>query len=53
VRLAASYLAYSSYSALAKVNAPVGFEIGSQTVPEIAVSIVAELIQRRNMPTAK
>jgi xanthine dehydrogenase accessory factor len=42
-----------SESALAKVNAPVGFEIGSQTVPEIAVSIVAELIQRRNMAPGK
>jgi xanthine dehydrogenase accessory factor len=42
-----------SESALAKVNAPVGFEIGSQTVPEIAVSVVAELIQRRNMATGK
>jgi xanthine dehydrogenase accessory factor len=27
----------------------VGFDIGSQTVPEIAVSIVAELIARRNL----
>ena len=34
--------------ALARVRAPVGLEIGSQTVPEIAVSIVAELIARRN-----
>jgi xanthine dehydrogenase accessory factor len=33
---------------LAKVHAPLGFAIGSQTVPEIAVSIVAELIERRN-----
>jgi xanthine dehydrogenase accessory factor len=38
---------------LARVHAPVGLEIGSQTVPEIAVSIVAELIQRRNMATGK
>ena len=29
-------------------RAPVGLDIGSQTVPEIAVSIVAELIARRN-----
>ncbi|HID23345.1 MAG TPA: XdhC/CoxI family protein, partial [Planctomycetaceae bacterium] len=29
---------------LARVCAPIGFPIGSQTVPEIAVSIVAELI---------
>jgi xanthine dehydrogenase accessory factor len=34
--------------ALARVRAPVGLDIGSQTVPEIAVSIVAELIARRN-----
>jgi xanthine/CO dehydrogenase XdhC/CoxF family maturation factor len=33
---------------LAKVHAPVGFNIGSQTVPEIAVSIAAELIAVRN-----
>jgi xanthine dehydrogenase accessory factor len=36
---------------LAKVYAPLGFDIGSQTVPEIAVSIVAELIARRNLGT--
>ena len=35
--------------ALAKVHAPLGFSIGSQTVPEIAVSIVAELIAHRNL----
>ncbi len=35
--------------ALNRVNAPVGLEIGSRTVPEIAVSIVAELIARRNL----
>jgi xanthine dehydrogenase accessory factor len=34
---------------LAKVHAPLGLEIGSQTVPEIAVSIVAELIGCRNV----
>lgn len=33
---------------LARVSAPVGVNIGSQTVLEIAVSIVAELIARRN-----
>lgn len=37
---------------LQKVRAPIGFEIGSQTVPEIAVSIVAELIARRNLSEA-
>jgi xanthine dehydrogenase accessory factor len=36
-------------AALERVTAPVGFDIGSQTVPEIAVSIVAELIARRNV----
>jgi xanthine dehydrogenase accessory factor len=34
---------------LARVHAPLGFDIGSQTVPEIAVSIVAELIAARNV----
>lgn len=36
-------------AALARVSSPVGLEIGSRTVPEIAVSIVAELIARRNL----
>jgi xanthine dehydrogenase accessory factor len=36
-------------SDLARVTAPVGLDIGSQTVPEIAISIVAELIARRNV----
>ncbi len=36
-------------STLERVAAPVGLEIGSQSVPEIAVSIVAELIARRNL----
>jgi xanthine dehydrogenase accessory factor len=34
---------------LARVHAPLGLNIGSQTVPEIAVSIVAELIAHRNL----
>jgi xanthine dehydrogenase accessory factor len=34
---------------LERVAAPVGLEIGSQTVLEIAISIVAELIARRNL----
>ena len=38
-----------SSEALARVHAPLGFDIGSQTVPEIAVSIVAELIACRNL----
>ncbi|MGE3806295.1 MAG: XdhC family protein [Gemmataceae bacterium] len=33
---------------LERVHSPLGFDIGSQTVPEIAVSIVAELIACRN-----
>jgi xanthine dehydrogenase accessory factor len=35
--------------ALERVHAPLGFAIGAQTVPEIAVSIVAELIACRNL----
>jgi xanthine dehydrogenase accessory factor len=38
--------------ALARVHAPLGLAIGSQTVPEIAVSIVAELIACRNLGAA-
>jgi xanthine dehydrogenase accessory factor len=38
-----------SPEALAKVYAPLGIDIGSQTVPEIAVSILAELISHRNL----
>lgn len=38
-----------SRDALERVHAPLGFDIGSQTVPEIAVSIVAELIAIRNL----
>lgn len=38
-----------SRDALNRVYAPLGFDIGSQTVPEIAVSIVAELIAHRNL----
>ena len=33
---------------LEQVHAPVGVEIGSQTVTEIAISICAELISHRN-----
>lgn len=36
---------------LERVHAPLGYDIGSQTVPEIAVSIVAELIACRNLGT--
>jgi xanthine dehydrogenase accessory factor len=42
-----------SSEALARVHAPLGYHIGSQTVPEIAVSIVAELIACRNLGTAE
>src|SRR5205085_3544017 len=38
-----------SREALQRVHAPLGFDIGSQTVPEIAISIVAELIAVRNL----
>ncbi|HUY35419.1 MAG TPA: XdhC family protein [Pirellulales bacterium] len=38
-----------SREALARVHAPLGIDIGSQTVPEIAVSILAELIAHRNL----
>jgi xanthine dehydrogenase accessory factor len=38
-----------SPAALAKVYAPVGIDIGSQTVPEIAISILAELVAHRNL----
>jgi xanthine dehydrogenase accessory factor len=38
-----------SAESLAKVFAPVGIDIGSQTVTEIAVSILAELIAHRNL----
>ncbi|MSR57368.1 MAG: XdhC/CoxI family protein [Planctomycetaceae bacterium] len=38
-----------SREALSRVHAPLGFDIGSQTVPEIAVSIVAELVAHRNL----
>jgi xanthine dehydrogenase accessory factor len=37
---------------LERVHAPLGFAIGSQTVPEIAVSIVSELIACRNLGEA-
>ena len=37
--------------ALRRVAAPIGLDIGSQTVPEIAVSIVAELVAARNLGT--
>jgi xanthine dehydrogenase accessory factor len=39
--------------ALSRVHAPLGFTIGSQTVPEIAISIVAELIACRNLGTTE
>lgn len=40
-----------SREALTRVHAPLGYDIGSQTVPEIAISIVAELIAHRNLGT--
>jgi xanthine dehydrogenase accessory factor len=42
-----------SEEVLAKVHSPLGFDIGSQTVPEIAISIVAELIACRNLGTTR
>jgi xanthine dehydrogenase accessory factor len=39
--------------ALERIQAPLGFDIGSQTVPEIAISIVAELIAFRNLGTTQ
>ena len=39
-------------AALERVHAPLGFNIGSQTVPEIAISIVGELIAYRNLGPA-
>ena len=38
-----------SRAALERVYAPLGIDIGSQTVPEIAVSICAELVAHRNL----
>jgi xanthine dehydrogenase accessory factor len=38
---------------LEEVYAPLGLEIGSQTVPEIAISIVAQLIACRNLGLQK
>lgn len=38
-----------SREALDRVYAPLGINIGSQTVPEIAVSIAAELVAHRNL----
>jgi xanthine dehydrogenase accessory factor len=37
-----------SREALSRVHAPLGLDLGSQTVPEIAIAIVAELISVRN-----
>jgi xanthine dehydrogenase accessory factor len=37
-----------SSESLSRVYAPLGIDIGSQTVPEIAISILAELISHRN-----
>jgi xanthine dehydrogenase accessory factor len=37
-----------SSDALSQVYAPLGIDIGSQTVPEIAISILAELVSHRN-----
>jgi xanthine dehydrogenase accessory factor len=41
-----------SRESLSRVHAPLGLPIGSKTVPEIAISIVAELIGCRNLGTS-
>jgi xanthine dehydrogenase accessory factor len=41
-----------SNEAIERVHAPVGLDIGSQTVMEIAVSITAELVAHRNLGVA-
>lgn len=41
-----------SSESLSKVFAPLGIDIGSQTVPEIAISILAELVAHRNLDGA-
>ncbi len=53
IRMILENLRHAGISAtdLDRVSAPVGVEIGSQTVFEIAISIVAELIARRNLGT--
>ncbi len=38
-----------SEATLQRVKAPIGLDIGSQTVPEIGISVVAELISWRNL----
>ena len=42
-----------SEETLSRVYAPLGYDIGSRTVLEIAISIVAELIARRNLGTTE
>lgn len=42
-----------SREALARIRSPVGLPIGSETPPEIAVSIVAELVRERHPTTLR
>jgi len=42
-----------SREALARVRSPVGLDIGSETPPEIAVSIVAEIVRERHPATLR
>ncbi|MEO8184535.1 MAG: XdhC family protein, partial [Deltaproteobacteria bacterium] len=42
-----------SEAALERLHGPVGLDIGALTTPEIAVAILAEIIQVRRKPSAR